>query len=291
MKKCVVKFSRPLLINYSISGKPTVKTVYGFVAKPGERDELDEKLLGRIDSYVKYLAAMHEWSNGNDEFNIADDNNWIDKNGDEHAVNSFVHDKWVENICSRAVTKLELSYELFKVDAESVDYALDDEMSAGIIISKDFMEFLSLVADLERRCIFLFNRPVWVPKGTIWKGEKGGCLIYGVTVDCHYSWNIYKEAIKYLSYLAMCEEYYLAGVTPSGFVDGDDGLWYLDGIGYKIKDMALSKEGALCSKKNNLRLLEVLQKPLYYLPKGIRNGFILSQNLYEELLDSAEHDD
>lgn len=92
MKKCVVKFSRPLLINYSISGKPTVKTVYGFVAKPGERDELDEKLLGRIDSYVKYLAAMHEWSNGNDEFNIADDNNWIDKNGDEHAVNSFVHD-------------------------------------------------------------------------------------------------------------------------------------------------------------------------------------------------------
>lgn len=291
MKKCVVKFSRPLLINYSISGKPTLKTVYGFVAKLNERDEFNEKLLARIDSYVKYLAAMHEWSNGNDEFTIADDNNWIDNNGDEHVVNTFVCDKWVEGICIRAATKLGLSYELFKVDPESVDYALADNISAGIIISKDYMEFLSLVADCERRYFFLFNRPVWVPKSEIWKGEKGSCHIYGITLDCSYSLDIHEEVRKYLSYLAMCEEYCLAGVTPSGFVYGDDGLWYNDGIGYKITDKALYNEGMLCRKKNHLRVLAPIWRPIHYTSKGIRNGFILSQNLYEELLDSAEHDD
>lgn len=136
--------------------------------------------------------------------------------------------------------------------------------------------------------IILFNRPIWLPKDEFWSDEDGYCHIYGLVVSAD---EIDREHLKtynsYLGYLAMCEEYYLAGVTPSGFFsDKDDPtIWYKNGIDYYVKGKEVERECFLCKKKHNLKLRSaVVTVPKKDIFEGVRDEMIVSKKLYDSLL-------
>ena len=144
--------------------------------------------------------------------------------------------------------------------------------------------------DLEEKQygVILFNRPIWLPRKEFWPDEDGFCHIYGLVVRPD---EIDREHFMtnntYLGYLAMCEEYLLAGVTPSGFSADKKYafVWCLNGINYYIWDEEVEKEGLLCKQKHNLELRSALVTvPKKDILEGVRDEMIISQELYESLI-------
>lgn len=142
---------------------------------------------------------------------------------------------------------------------------------------------------IEKKNIFLFNRPIWLPKDCF-RGcdESGHLLIYGIvtgrTVD-----DELRESIKlYQGYLAMAEEFNLCGATPSGYVAVDtDGntYWYQEGTAYGPTEEVIKDECQLCRRKSRLEISKVIPEiPLIELRGGLAGDFIVSQELYESLL-------
>ena len=81
-----VRFSRPLLIRTDqlCDGSYFYQTIYGFA----QANEALEDQAIEIENYLGYLAGMHDWSNGGDNFTIIFDQNripnWLDQEGNRH---------------------------------------------------------------------------------------------------------------------------------------------------------------------------------------------------------------
>ena len=135
--------------------------------------------------------------------------------------------------------------------------------------------------------VILFNRPIWLPRKEFWPDEDGFFHIYGLVVRPDKKDKRDKTYNTYLGYLAMCEEYFLAGVTPSGFSSEKDNptIWYHNGIDYFVKGNEVEKECLLCKKKHNLKLrTAVVTVPEKDILEGVRDKMIVSQELYDSLI-------
>lgn len=283
MKRYLVKFNRPLLIKIIEDRREYYKPVYGFFGHPYTNDKKEYwKYQYDHQLYSSYLAAIHEWSNTTSpEFTISYFNsNWIDNTGQEH-----IADDWVYDICSRAMEKLGLDFTTYVI-------VLDDVIGPENRIIKDesYMDYLVSKAEskeegLIEKTAFLFIRPLRFSAESLWDGEEGDCHIYGVVTEDDSDEE--QESVEdYLGYLAMCEEYTLAGITPSGFSTQDGVTWYKDGIEYFVSDYEIKEECRLCKSRRNLKkLVTVTRIPGYKLEDGVRDELIIDQGLYEYLLD------
>ena len=145
---------------------------------------------------------------------------------------------------------------------------------------------------IEKCNVVLFNRPIWILRKEFWPDKDGFCHIYGLVSDS--SEKMDEEYLNmcnlYLGYLAMCEEYYLVGITSSRFTadKNDPTIWYNNGIEYTVRDKEVKEECRLCRVKHNLKLhaavVPVQEKTIM---KGIQDNMILSQEVYESLIESV----
>ena len=293
MKKLLVKLNRPVLINESQCEQIKMQPVYGFLA-PNDEDDEDggNELEEQIATYIGHLAAIHAWSTFDDvEFSVLNDEIWIDSEGEPHSV----PDEWAFDIGEKYREKIGLDYTLYEIDLDEADgVCLYCGRTGSLITCGTLMDSLvQLVEEQERReekqyGVILFNRPIWLPRKEFWHNEEGFCHVYGLVVRPD---EIDKEDLKtyntYLGYLAMCEEYLLAGVTPSGFSSEKDNptIWYHNGIDYFVKGKEVEKECLLCKKKHNLKLrAAVVTVPEKDILEGVRDEMIVSQELYDSLL-------
>ena len=115
------------------------QTVYGF----GYKGCLDNENLKAIDDYVGYLAGLNDWSNGGTMFSVANPicgrPFWIDKQGEIH--NQI--DAWMKGIFNRCRKKLNLTYDIIKLEIEEgyLDNCLNEDR---LIVDETFYY------DLER---------------------------------------------------------------------------------------------------------------------------------------------
>ena len=290
MKRYLVKFNRPLLLKFEDDSSVFYKPVYGFFGLRYKNNEEDyREQLQSHKSYASYLAAIHEWSNNTSpEFSISDNSaaNWIDKTGQEH-----IKDDWVMDICSRSMEKLGLDITTYVIDLDEVigpwNRLITDEYYIDYLVRKTESQEECLV----EKTVFLFNRPFWFSKHNLGEAGESHSHIYGFVSDDELNEELKSDARIYLGYLAMCEEYILAGITPSGFSTQDGITWYKDGIEYDVKDDEIMDECRLCKKKHNLRFFAaVLQIPVHDLEKGVFGDLITDQELYEYLLDIASYE-
>ena len=134
----------------------------------------------------------------------------------------------------------------------------------------------------RERVIFLFNRPIWLPKNVLWDKENGFTHIYGVITDKAYTSLLEYDIKGYAGYLAMCEEHYLSGTTPSGFTTTNYATWYRDGVAYNAKDEEIEEDSFTCKNKYNLKVTAFAARNLSYeVAMGIRDDLIIDQKLYE----------
>ena len=287
MKRYLVKFNRPLLLKIEDDSSVLYKPVYGFFGRRYKNNEEDyQEQLQNHKSYASYLAAIHEWSNNTSpEFSISEYSaaNWIDETGQEH-----IKDDWVLDICSRAMEKLGLDISTYVIDLDEVigpwNRLITDEYYMDYLIHKTESQEERLV----EKTVFLFNRPLWFSQHNLGEGEDGYSHIYGFVSDDELDEELKSDARIYLGYLAMCEEYILAGITPSGFSTQDAITWYKDGIEYDVKAEEILEECSICRKKHNLRFrAAVLRIPEHELEKGVFSDLITDQELYEDLFDMA----
>ena len=286
MKRDLVKFNRPLLLRIVDDSGEYYKPVYGFFGLYSTDDE-EEYQEHQQDymSYSSYLAAIHEWSNNiSPGFTISDLNaHWIDETGQEH-----IYDDWVLDICSRSATKLGLDSTTYEIDLEEVIRPWN-----RLIFDESYMDYLvgkveSPEDSLIEKTVFLFNRPLWFSDENLC-GEEGYCQVYGVISDDELGEELKSDITAHLGYLAMCEEYNLAGITPSGFTTQDGETWYRDGIEYDVNDEEIVEEGRICREKHNLKVIvTVTNTPEYELKEGVKGDLIIGQGLYEYLLDIAK---
>ena len=244
-----------------------------------------------IEHYVSYLAAMHCWSeNGGEEFSIIN-KEWVNQEGDACPY------EWRVKICRRDREKLGLDYTLYVIDLDEIDDSfLKGGTDGSLILSPTLMDRLLTLAEgqeeqIDTHNIILFNRPIWLPKRILWKESDGFCHIYGLTAEQGICQELLKETLLYLGYLAMIEELILNGVTPSGFtadVEKNGYLWYNQGEEYQVNSAEVEAECRLCRKKHNLKLRGVIEAvPDDDLIDGVKDGFIISKALYEQLLDNC----
>ena len=289
MKRYLVQLNRSLLIE-----KDEERTkIYGFLGPyEEENDSHKDYLLSGIDAYVDYIAAMEDWcANGDDEFDVADDNEWIDKDGKEH----LTCDLWAASIAKKH--RKDLDYSLYLIDLDGIEgQCLECGMDKSFIICESLMDNLIRLAEQQKAeeekepyNIVLFNRPIWLPKHILWENEYGFCHIYGLTVDDDLDSKVLQECNLYLGYLAMVEELILNDVTPSGYtadVEKDGLYWYDRGEKYICVSEKIKKESQLCRHKHNLKLRSaVVRVPIEDLNEGTRDGLILSQKLYEQMIE------
>lgn len=293
MKRYLVKFSKPLLLNFGGKNEnQNYKTTYGFLGGYYDSNpELIEKERNNNRDFVLYLCAMNEWSRGDAMFSINDDKKWVDGDGVEHNW-----DKWTYSIAKRCRKKLCLEYSTYVIDLDDVnDTCLECALYRGHITCESLMNKLIELAeplDLieKKKNVFLFNRPIWLLKNSF-RGcdDPGHFAIYGVVNERPVSETIIEQAKFYQGYLSMSEECYLNGATPSGYYtvdDEDETYWYNSGIAYTILNEEIKDECRLCREKNNLEISRVIPEvPLKDLRGGLAGDFIVSQELYEALLD------
>ncbi len=281
MKKFLVTLNRPVTID---GGKPELYTIYGLLVPYGVTTEAE------INAYVSYLAAMHEWSVKREKsFSVNEEYKWVDHIGVVHPC----CDGWALKIQRRCRKRLALDFTLSVIDIDEAGVdCIECGREGSFIVCKSLMENLVRLAQKQaenQECgVVLFNRPLWLPKSFIWDGEPGYCHIYGVITDREIDEKQMRDLRSYLGYLAMVEEVVLNGETPSGYTteeDKDGYYWYLHGEEYFCKSAEVEAEGNLCRRKLNLRLYPVMGRiPQEYLNGGERDGFIISQELYEDLL-------
>ena len=254
MKRFLVKLNTPVLFEESTCDKSKKTTIYGFLGPCKEEDEeLDACLEHDIDVYVDYLAAMNEQSGA-------------------------------------------LTYTVSLIDLEEVEgECLICGLDKSFIICDSLMDNLTRLAEqqaekekVKQYNVVLFNRPIWLPRCVLWEEEEGFCHIYGLLVDKEIDRKVLQDCNLYLGYLAMVEEVILNDVTPSGYtadVEKDGLHWYDRGEEYSCVSEKLKKESLLCQHKHNLKLRSaVVSVSEIEINKGVRDDFILSQELYEILV-------
>ena len=254
MKRYLVKLNTPVLIEESTCDKSKITTIYGFLGPYEEEyEELDACLEFDLNIYVDYLTAMNEES-------------------------------------------VDLTYTVSLIDLEGIEgECLECGMYKSFIICDSLMDNLNRLAEQQAEKekvgqynVVLFNHPIWLPKRLLWEEEDGFCHIYGLLVDKEIDRKVLQDCNLYLGYLAMVEEVILNGVTPSGYtadVEKDGLYWYDRGEEYSCVSERLKKESLLCLHKHNLKLRSaVVNVPEIEINKGVRDDFILSQELYEILV-------
>lgn len=224
MKKYLVTFNHPMIID---GGKPELYTIYGLLV-PYEEITKEE-----IDTYISYLAAMHEWSVKREKsFSVNEKYDWVDHNGVVHPC----CDEWALKLQKKCRKRLALDFSLSVIHVDETEDCYKCGREGSFIICKHLMEKLIKRAKIqdeipEEQCgLVLFNHPIWLPKSIIWKGETGYCHLYGLTIDCEQYEKELADSNLYLGYLAMVEEFIQNGKTPSGYTtdNAEDGyLWYL----------------------------------------------------------------
>ena len=143
--------------------------------------------------------------------------------------------------------------------------------------------------ELEGTTAIVFNHPIWLPKEVLWPEEKGFCSIYGVTISGRQDDSLLDGLDSYLGYLAMCEEYCLNGITPSGFTAGKDedlSVWRKGNIEYCCYNDKVVQEGLLCKEKHNLNAVATPLKR--DISEGVKDSFIVSPDANESLLKDID---
>lgn len=283
MKKFLVTLNRPVTID---GGKPELYTIYGLLVPYGviTKEELN--------AYVSYLAAMHEWSVKREKsFSVNEEYDWVDNNGVVHPC----CDEWALKLQKKCRKRLALDFSLSVIHVDETEDCYKCGREGSFIICKHLMEKLIKRAKIqdeipEEQCgLVLFNHPIWLPKSIIWKGETGYCHLYGLTIDCEQYEKELADSNLYLGYLAMVEEFIQNGKTPSGYTtdNAEDGyLWYLQDKSFFCTSNEIKAEGLLCRRIHNLELYPVVGSfPKKDLEDGVRDDFIVSQKLYEDMLE------
>lgn len=289
MKNYLIKLNQPVLIRDSECGEPILCPVYGFLAPFNDHDEELNRYYQEINyCYVGYLAALHEWSAGREaSFSVVENKHWKDGEGHIHTT----HDSWVNEICERNRKKLGLGYSVYVIDRYGAQGVCPGCGRDGSIITcEKVMDKLVEISEqqpkrtTEPHTIILFNRPIWLLAQNIWEDQPGFCQIYGVIENGKLDETVKQNVKSYLGYLAMCEEYCLSGITPSGFSTQDGITWFKDGNEYSVTDEAVIEECRICRRKHNLKILAIeKESPEYDIREGVRDGLIVEQDLYEYL--------
>lgn len=292
MIKYLIQLNRPVVIDDSYHGAPIKQTIYGFLGPYNEGDSAKNAYHEEcFYHYCGYLAALHQWTeNGGEEFDVID-KEWYDLDG-----YPLPYEKR-KSICRRDRKRLNLDYSLYIIELDDTTSAsLESGMTGNLIISPVLMDSLVDLALqqgdelFKLRNVILFNRPIWLPKHILWDGAKGYCHIYGLTTNHSLDQKHLKESNLYLGYLAMIEELTLNGVTPSGYtadIEKDGYLWYDHGEEYAVDSAIIKAECHLCRRKHNLKLRGTIEAvPWEDLADGVRNGLIVSQKIYEEMLEN-----
>ena len=285
MKRYLIKLSQPVIVDDSTEKEKKQATIYGFLGpKMDDDEELADYLVYDINSYVDYLAAMDERNAaGEKDFDIDKDKNRIG---------------WSQRICELGRKRREetgLTFTLSTIDLERIDSGcLVCGIDQSVITCESLMDTLTRLAEHQAedgktaQCnVIIFNRPIWLPKHILWEGEEGFSHIYGFVVDEELDSKVIQDCTLYLGYLAMVEEVTLIDVTPSGYtadVEKDGFIWYDRGEEYTCVSEKLKKECQICRHKHNLLLrgatVTVSEKEI---KQGVRDEYILSQELYEHI--------
>ena len=290
MKTFLIKLNHPVLVKNS-TDKETYDTVYGFIYYPQNNDRVKFYLNEGLKTYLGYLAAIHEWSSGEiTDFSVDEDQNWITSAGEKHDTNDF----WSNLIGEKCREKIDLRCSIYAMDVDVVELLKDKGMEASFVISESLMDTLVDLAkeqNKRERVIFLFNRPIWLPKNAFWEKENGFTHIYGIITD-KASTSLLEDIKGYTGYLAMCEEHYFTGRTPSGYTTTDYTTWYRDEVAYNAKDEEIEEESFACKNKYNLKITAfAARNPSYTVAMGIRDDLIIDQELYEYLIGLIEQRD
>ena len=292
MKQYLVKLNHPVLVNDCPCEKSKMETIYGFLGPEITDDEEENRYLeDELYSYVGYLAAMHDWSiNRNVEFSLSGDKNWIDQEGNEHPTNS----QWAYDVGYKHMKDLGLDFTLYGIDLNEIDGVCPEcGRDRSLIICDTLMDNLVRIAEQQEEeeskgqyNVILFNRPIWLPESEIWTGGEGFCHIYGLITDRETNEVFGKTAEFYPGYLAMYEEFALAGQTPSGYKTEDGRYWYKDGEEYFVTSEEILAECLLCQQKHNLKWrTAVIRMTKEDLEEGVRDELIIYRWLYESLIE------
>ena len=289
MKTFLIKLNHPVLVK-NCTDKETYDTVYGFIYYPQNNDRVKFFLSEGLKTYLGYLSAIHEWSSGEiTDFSVDEDQNWITNSGEKHDTNDF----WPYLIGEKCREKIDLRCSIYAMDVDVVELLKDKGMEDSFVISESLMDKLVYLAkeqNKRERTIFLFNRPIWLPKNAFWEKENGFTHIYGVITD-KASTSLLEDIKGYTGYLAMCEEHYLTGRTPSGYTTTDYTSWYRDEVAYNAKDEEIEEESFACKNKYNLKISAFsARNTSYTVAMGIRDDLIIDQELYEYLIGLIEQE-
>lgn len=288
----LVKLNRPLLINNGTEEEKNYTPFYGFYYEKKWSEERGLSI-DDVNQYIYYLATIHEWSNNSSaDFSLETPDTWIDnKSGEKHSIGG---DLWSYVLGEQCLNKLDLRGTIYVLDIdEESDIFLDEGFDGHFIVTERLMDFLVEITreQMVRKRVWVFNRPIWLPKKHIW-GEDGFCHIYGVItddfeLDDDNAADIY-TSYYYLGYLALCEEYYLTETTPNGFSTIDGETWYKDGISYNPRCKEIKNECSICLEKSHLEIrTNVIRMPEYDLAEGTRDDLIIDQGFYERIISST----
>lgn len=289
MTTYIIKLNHPVLVKNS-TDKETYDTVYGFIYYPQNNDRVKFYLSEGLKTYLGYLAAIHEWSSGEiTDFSVDEEQNWITNSGEKHYTNDFCS----YLIGEKCREKIDLRCSIYVMDVDVVELLKDKGMDESFVISESLMDKLVDLAkeqNKRERVIFLLNRPIWLPKNAFWEKENGFTHIYGIITD-KASTSLLEDIKGYTGYLAMCEEHYLTGRTPSGYTTTDYTTWYRDEVAYNAKDEEIEEESFACKNKYNLKITAfAARNPSYTVAMGIRDDLIIDQELYEYLIGLIEQE-
>ena len=133
MEKYLVKLNRPLLVKTD-EDEPIYYNIYGILTDRMKDKEQNKELKHNLRRYIGYLAAMHEWTDGADDFSVVYDEEdipqWQDKNGVVHKK----YDDWSASLGTNAMKKLGLGYEIYALDLEDdSDWAFDIGLTSDLL--------------------------------------------------------------------------------------------------------------------------------------------------------------
>lgn len=245
MQTYLIKLNHPVLVNNSTSSNTHYDTLYGFVTAIPEKTTERVFLRKAIRDYLCYLG----------------ENNVEEKPG--------------------------IDFTLYLIDSNDVAPFLRD-MDNHQITDPALLETLIKHALEQKKIeptVFLFNRPIWLPNHILWDKADGYSSIYGIVTHVELNEKRRAHLSNYLGYLALCEEYFLSGTTPSGFSTENYHIWYRDDVPYCFIDKELINECCICQRKHNLTgFVAEIPAAGRELNEGVRNEFLIDKGIYERLL-------